>query len=894
MKIKFSIHYNTAWGEEVHVVVRQRYNDGKTRDQNLRMNTQDGSLWTLETTIHDSRQRRTIEFTYRYQIEAADGYVFRREWNRTPRRYVYDESRNYIFPDVWRDRAYFCKDAGIDALSHFKSDNDDIAIPAYNRTAVFRVAAPQLRDGESVALLGSHPALGNWNPTRYLSMSPIGRHEWAIAVNIDNVDMPIEWKYVVVDNSSHELKEWEEGDNRTTYDLKTENRDIIVLYGAPLRVSNRPWRAAGIVTPLFSLRSEQSYGVGDLADLRRLIDWAAQTGLSIIQLLPVNDTTSTHTWTDSHPYNSICCHALHPHYISLDDLGQLQEGEMAVFNRQRRELNALEYSDYIAVDKVKNDYINKVFQANGQETLLSEDYKNFYKDNEQWLVPYAAFCILRDHFSTSRTSDWKQYALFSMEQCRKICSPEGIGNGKADIIFFTQYHLHKQMKAASQYAHDKGVALKADLPIGVYRDSVETWQHPEFFHIDMQMGTPPDSASSTGQNWGFPTYNWDAPGLMTWMKERLHYIEQYFDAVRIDHVVGLFRSWEIPSDFLFASMGHFAPSLPLSLSDIGAAGLTFRHDLFLKPFINDDLLRRLFGLHQQYVKDTFLNREAYNLYSLRHEFDTQKKIQTFFSGKNDENSQWIRDGLYRLCSNVLFLEDPWQKDKYHPRLGAINDSVYNLLNQEEKDAYLKIYNNYFYDRHNIFWEQIGRRRLEEMIADTDLLVCAEDLGMIPGCVPAVLSGLGILSLEVQTMPKAQGYEFTHLEANPYLSVCTISTHDMPTMRMWWEENTDRTQRYYMSMLQKEGKAPRTLSATLSGEIVARHLNSPSMLCMIAVQDWLAMSDECRAKDAHSERINSPYDSYNRWQYRMPVTIETLISNTTLNRKIKNMIRSSKR
>jgi 4-alpha-glucanotransferase len=240
------------------------------------------------------------------------------------------------------------------------------------------------------------------------------------------------------------------------------------------------------------------------------------------------------------------------------------------------------------------------------------------------------------------------------------------------------------------------------------------------------------------------------------------------------------------------------------------------------------------------------------------------------------------------------LEDPWQKDKYHPRLGAINDSVYNLLNQEEKDAYLKIYNNYFYDRHNIFWEQIGRRRLEEMIADTDLLVCAEDLGMIPGCVPAVLSGLGILSLEVQTMPKAQGYEFTHLEANPYLSVCTISTHDMPTMRMWWEENTDRTQRYYMSMLQKEGKAPRTLSATLSGEIVARHLNSPSMLCMIAVQDWLAMSDECRAKDAHSERINSPYDSYNRWQYRMPVTIETLISNTTLNRKIKNMIRGSKR
>jgi 4-alpha-glucanotransferase len=371
-------------------------------------------------------------------------------------------------------------------------------------------------------------------------------------------------------------------------------------------------------------------------------------------------------------------------------------------------------------------------------------------------------------------------------------------------------------------------------------------------------------------------------------------MEQYFDAVRLDHILGYFRIWEIPQDAVYSVLGHFSPALPLTAGEIEYFGLSFRRELFTRPFINDRVLERFFGMHAQYVRDTFLIQKAYGLYDLKADYDTQRKVEACFAGRGDENSIWIREGLYRLLSNVLFVEDPRQPEMYHPRIAAYKEPVFEALSGDEKDAYLRLYNNFFYQRHGVFWGNGAIRRLEDTLGGCRMLVCAEDLGMLPDCVSPVLDCLRILTLEIQTMPKQDGYEFSHLDGYPYRSVATFSTHDMSPLRLWWEESPERTQRYYVTMLQKEGRAPEHLPAHMAEEIIARHLYCPSMLCLLSLQDWLAMDGELRRKNPRDERINVPSDPYNRWQWRMHLTIEQLLKAAKYNNKLHTMITRSKR
>ena len=423
---------------------------------------------------------------------------------------------------------------------------------------------------------------------------------------------------------------------------------------------------------------------------------------------------------------------------------------------------------------------------------------------------------------------------------------------------------------------------------------METKEHPELFHTDSQTGAPPDAFTIQGQNWGFPTYNWESEELIGWFRKRLKHLSQYFDALRIDHILGFFRIWEIPENAVYGLLGHFSPALPLTVGEIEYFGLPFRKELYTKPFVNDRLIERLFGIHAQYVRDNFLVRKAYNLYDLKEEYDTQRKVSAYFADRHDESSLWIRDGLMRLISDVLFVEDPRQAEMYHPRIGVLSEPIYEALSNEDKDAFLRLYNNYFYQRHSMFWGQQALKRLPAIFKDSRLLICGEDLGMLPDCVEPVLDQLRILTLEIQQMPKQQGFEFAHLEANPYRSVATISTHDMSPLRLWWQENPERRQRYYVTMLQKEGRAPEQLPAHLAEEIIARHLYCPSMLCILQLQDWLAMDSELRSKNPQDERINVPSDPYNRWKYRMHLTIEQLIAADRYNNKVRTMITRSKR
>ena len=871
MKLKFTIYYRTSWGESLHVGIAFHSQDGTVRQQNLPMLTEDGELWTLETAALVSRQHPLSHIVYRYQVENADGQVLRREWDMIPRIYHFDASKDYIFPDQWRDRPLplHLYSAAYLTTTHGTRDEkvSALLLPLFRRTIIFRISAPQLKQGQCMAVCGSHPAIGSWSPSRYLKMEYAGEGEWLLSVNALGWMMPVEYKFVVVDANTHQLLSWEEGDNRII-DQEIIDGQVLVLYGGHLRLREETWRAAGVVVPVFSLRSEHSYGVGDFGDLKRLVDWAVATGMKFIQTLPVNDTTTDGHWHDSYPYNIVSTMALHPHYVDLDAAGTLRSKTlMTQFQRRRQELNALPYSDYEAVDRVKNEYLQALYDEQGKGVMATKEYKAFVCANNDWLQPYAAY-----------------YTSLTLSPSHPLTS---------DYVCFVQYLLHTQLKAAADYARQQGVVLKGDLPIGVNRDSVETRQHPELFCLDSQAGAPPDVFSQQGQNWGFPTYRW-SDELVGWFQRRMKHLSQYFDAIRIDHVLGFFRIWEIPVGAIDGILGHFSPALPLTVSEIEYFGLPFRKELFTKPFINDRLIERLFGIHAQYVRDNFLVPRSYGLYDLQDDYSTQLKVAQAFAERRDESSIWIREGLMQLITDVLFVEDSHQPDMYHPRINVINEPIYEALSTEDKDAFLRLYNNYFYQRHSFFWGQQALRRLPAVMKDCRMLVCAEDLGMLPDCVEPVLDQLRILTLEIQQMPKRQGFEFAHLDANPIRSVCTISTHDMAPLRLWWQESPERRQRFYVTMLQKEGRAPEQLPAHLAEEIIARHLYCPSMLCLLSLQDWLSMDGELRSKHPQDERINVPSDPYNRWQWRMHLTIEELLAASRYNNKVKTMITRSKR
>ena len=838
MKIKFSIHYRTEWGQQLAVQLSYAFADGATRAARVPMLTDDGEHWQAETSAVESRRAGTTgaitRFSYLYTVEDAEGHELRRECTLVPRTFGFDSTKTYVMADQWHDLplpAHLYSKAYL-ATNQAEPLGAEQPQPLFRKTLLFCVSAPQLLPGQQLAVVGSHPVLGAWNPARYQLMQPAGSHVWTLTLNADALLLPIEYKYVVVDGSTRQLLQWEEGDNRTAEGAIADG-EVHVLSGEMLRLKEKPWRAAGICVPVFALRSEGSCGVGDFGDLCLLADWAAQAGMKVIQLLPLNDTTVNGQWGDSNPYNITAAFDLHPHYLDLRQLPALKDAtRMTTFRRQQRELNALPYSDFEAVDRVKRDYVSQCYEESQERDTLS----------------------LHD---------------------------------------YVQQHLHRQLLRAVDHAHRQGIAVMGDLPIGISRDSHDVRRHPLLFCSDMQAGTPPTAQERQGSCWGFPTYQWNND-CQEWIQKRMEWMEQYFDALRLDHVAGYFRIWEIPQEQCSATMGHFSPALPLTAGEIEHLGLPFRRDFLTRPFINDRIVDRLFGIHAQYVRDNFLLRKAYGLYDLRPEVATQQLVWQHFHGKGDENSQWIRDALCCLVANVLFLEDPRQKDMFHPRIQAWQEPVFEALSGEERDAFMRIYNNFFYQRHAIYWGKTGYERLSLLQRSTTMLLCAEDLGTQPDSVEPVLDSLRILSLQVQRMPRHAGTEFAHLEANPVRSLATISTHDMAPLRLWWLECPEQAQHYYTTMLQKEGRAPQQLSALLAEEIIARHLYCPSMLCILTLPDWLAMDQELRAKDPRQERVNTPGDPYNRWQWRMHLTIEQLIAADRYNKKLRTMIVRSKR
>ena len=728
--------------------------------------------------------------------------------------------------------------------------------------------------GQSVYVLGSIPELGNWDISKALILSCEKYPQWSIELDIEHLNTPIEYKFLIISDSDKSVVCWESGENR-----------VLNL------------KSAGLVIPVFSLRSSKSFGIGDFSDLKEMIDWAKLTGQKIVQVLPINDTTMTHTWLDSYPYNAISIYALHPMYLSLQQMGVLNDqGKTAFYAQKQRELNALNLLDYEQVDKVKWAFFKDIFEQDGKETLASEAFAVFFEKNKEWLVPYAAYSYLRDKYNTSDFSRWNRYAQYNKVEIEKLSAKDTEHYNEIAIYYFLQYHLDKQLGEVRDHAYSNGIMLKGDIPIGISKTSIEAWTEPRYFNMNAHAGAPPDDFSVTGQNWGFPTYNWDEieKDDFVWWKKRFTKMADYFGAYRIDHVLGFFRIWEIAEKYVQGLCGTFNPAMPLSISEIENSGFQFIEGRYTNPHINEVFLPELFGSDVSEVCDVFLQRSSSHHFAPKEKFDTQKKIQRYFAGKTDEKSNRIREGLYTILSEILFIPDEKEAGKYHLRISGFNSFIYSELSDSNKFAFDRLYWDFFYQRHNDFWKEQGYKRLTPLVSCTDMLVCGEDLGMIPQSVPEVMHKLQILSLEIERMPKESNIEFTNLNALPYLSVCTTSTHDMTTIRGWWKEEREKIQRYYNQVLHRSGDAPEDCSPELCEQILTNHLQSPSMLVIIPLQDWLSMDGNIRNQDVDFERINIPVNPRHYWRYRMHLNVEDLMASENLNQKIKNLIESARR
>lgn len=890
MTVQFNIEYKAMFGEQI--VVNIQTEEGELK---LPLETTDGERWACDWCVESPEK----SYTYYYGVE-REGRAVKTEWLMIKHQLDVNAKKAAVYTlyDHWKampEDAYLYSSAFTDCINH--QAPQEMKPETGSKIVRLIVRAPQLHDGERLGVLGADKALGAWDVQKILPMTQHTYNEWVADIDATHLEgSHLEFKFVAFRNAKNELL-WETSMNRTV-DLPEMKAGELVSYEldqAFFALYNR--KLAGTLVPVFSLRTRKSAGIGDFGDLKTMIDFVASTGQKVLQLLPINDTTITHTWTDSYPYSCISVFAIHPQYADLHALPELKDAKArAEAEKTRAELNALDKIDYEKVNDFKINYLRQIFNQEGEKMMKTAEYKAFFQDTKQWLVPYAQYSYLRDKNGTADFNQWPDHQVWDEAERKALTDPKTAAYKNVAFFYFVQFVLDRQMQEAHEHAKAKGVILKGDIPIGVNRNGCDVWMEPKYFNLNGQAGAPPDDFSANGQNWGFPTYNWFEmlKDGCQWWNRRFQNMARYFDAYRIDHVLGFFRIWEIPVSSVYGLLGQFAPALAMSREEIESYGLHFQEDRFIRPFITDWVLDRVFHERAGEVKEKYLDRLDDERYQMKPEVNTQRKVEALFADATDEKELWLRDGLYALISDVLFVRDHTNPGVFHPRISAQLDFIYESLYDNDKAAFNRLYNDYFYRRNNQFWYQEAMKKLPKLVQATRMLVCAEDLGMVPDCVPWVMDELKILSLELQSMPKDPSVKFGYLSRNPYRSVCTISSHDMPTLRMWWDENIQRTQEYYNTMLYRQGPAPHPLPGWLASDIISRHLTSPSMLCILSIQDWLATDEALRLPDADAERINIPANPKHYWCYRMHLNIEDLAADKRFVQNITEMISQSGR
>ena len=901
LAITINLKFKTSYGQQLYITGNHPiFGDGDI-NKAMPMQYLNHEYWAAS--IDFSKENLTnTNIIYNYVLKNLDGsiqYDCGNDKCFNPSNITVNELQ---INDSWNYTGYVENAFYTQAFANVLLKNNHTIVEASNSklaTHVFQTKSPLIPKGFTLCLLGSCKALGNWNVANPLIMSRVeGEEHYKVAVDLTNENFAIAYKYGVYDVENKKFLRFEEGDNRWLFDNIKPSK-LTVVNDAFANFASNAWRGAGIAIPVFSLKSKDSFGIGEFADIKKLADWSNNIGLKLIQILPINDTTATLSWEDCYPYAAISAFALHPIYIRLADVvNSKTKGKLAKFNAEQERLNSLDSVDYDAVIKFKWKFLKEIYPIQKKETFEEEGFLTYFNNNKHWLVPYAVFCYLRDEYGTPNFNNWPAYRVFKQQDIDALTNP--LSDAYADIAFhyFVQYHLHKQLHEATAYCHNKGIIVKGDIAIGIYRYGADAWQNAPLYNMNLQAGAPPDAFAVKGQNWGFPTYNWQKmqEDGFAWWKQRFAQMSDYFDAFRIDHILGFFRIWSIPTHAVEGIMGYFIPAIPLHINEIFSKGIDYNYHRFTKPYITNSILWEFFGSDDTYVKENFVQPDGYGNYNMREGFATQKEVENYFeSQENNERNAKLKIGLYDLISNVLLFEvEGSQGQQFHPRFNLEQTRSFSNLDFNSQQQLKALYVDYFFKRQDQFWANEALQKLPALRRTTNMLICGEDLGLVPDCVPDIMKQLGLLSLEIQRMPKDNSKEFFHPNDAPYLSVVTPSTHDMSIIRGWWEEDKEQIQRFYNHTMGQWGEAPYYCEGWVNKALVLQHLYSPAMWSIFQFQDLIGMDDTLRREDPADERINEPSNPKHYWRYRMNMSIEELEEKLDFNNGLREILKSSGR
>ena len=913
MHITFRIKYFTVWGQRLRITSNIDKMSGMNEEHapDMHLVSPESGLWEFSVDI--PRQALNL-LKYRYFVEDENQSIRIYECDDRQLKVVNENCKNAVIHDTWRatddqENTLFSsaftkallKPEKIwkDTATAFPLNSDDDILIR------FQIHVARIERGQRVGLTGNADALGGWNTAKSILMTNEGHPQWQAEVRLSKSEFPLHYKYFIYDENNDTFLFFEAGEDRYLPSVKESGSDTLFIQGDErFLFPMEPWKGAGIAIPVFSLRRKEGYGVGEFTDIKMLVDWARKVGMKMIQILPVNDTVATHTWTDSYPYAAISVYALHPIYANIEKMGRLKsETANNIVKERGLSLNKNSKLDYEGVMQLKSRYFKMLYDEQKEQFLKDRDFNDFFEKNKYWLKPYAAFSYLRDLFNTPNFEKWGPYRNYSETIVEEITSEKSEHYDDIAIHYFIQYHLHKQLYEAAEYARQNGVILKGDIPIGIYRNSVDAWVEPQLYNLDKQAGAPPDDFSENGQNWGFPTYNWQemARDKYRWWRNRLQKMAEYFDAFRIDHILGFFRIWEIPIESVEGVMGYFNPSLAYDTEELQQRGIMMDEERFCKPYIREHFLHERFGDLTDVAKQHYLDEYAPGHFQLKQEVNTQRKIADIFSAEPSDSvhermtKERLKEGLMSLVAEVVFIENPYgSKKSYFPRSTLHYMRSFQELDNEQKHLINELYMDYFYSRNEDLWKQQANIKLPALKKATNMLICGEDLGMVPAVVPEVMDNLGILSLEIQRMPKDTTKDFNHPNDYPWLSVASTSTHDMPTIRGWWEEDPERAQVFFNSILGNDGNSPFFCEPWIVKQILDQHFYSPSMWVVIPLQDLMGADGNIRRKDAREERINVPSNPNHYWRYRLHLSLEEMMQQDEFNGMVYNLVKDSGR
>ncbi len=886
MNIQFNINYKANLGEMMSIEYFLHHQPENKLTLNLY--TLDGVNWTGKLALTTGQI-----VCYKYNV-LKDNEILLEEWGK-PRVLTCSE-QVLVVRDSWRPREQvnntFLTSAFTKAIFKRKSRkaNNKIDKPTNDLHSIsFKLQSATIEPSLSYGITGNIPELGAWK--KPLLLDDNNFPEWTSTIFVSTAHQYIEYKYVIIDSETKETLIWEEGDNRIVY-LSVANGqscDFCIHDDGFRQVSM--WRGAGVAVPVFSLRSQSGMGIGAFTDLKILTDWSHKIGLKVIQLLPVNDTIAQKNWRDSYPYAAISVFALHPLYVNLNDIAPFKDKTIqAAYNADAALLNASSEIDFEQVLHKKLYYLRLLFDQEYEQFKKDKQAQAFLKESSDWLPQYAAFCHLRDKYKTVNFTQWPEYKNWSETVKNTINSTDYERCKDVEFYYFVQFHADRQLQAMRDYARSKGVVLKGDLPIGIFRYSCDAWVAPDLYNMHGQAGAPPDDFAVLGQNWGFPTYNWDkmAKDHFGWWRNRMQRLNRYFDALRLDHILGFFRIWEIPTDQIQATMGLFNPRLPLTADEIEHYGISGDLTKYTQPYLTDDRMRRAFGSDMDLVVKTFFVRKKQVPLAFKPAFKTQTAIRDYIQ-KFDIFEKYETVLLEMRSDVLLIMEEGTKVPMYNPRITLASTYAFSQLDTDTKTKFEKLYHDYFFVRHDTYWEKQALQKLPTITDAGEMLICGEDLGMIPQSVSGVMKAMNILSLEIQRMPKGDT-EFGVVQHYPYMAVCSPSSHDMSTIRGWWESDAEMAGRFFHNYLHWFGVPAKDCTPDIVKTVVDDHLSSPAMLAIFPIQDLIGMDGHLRNPYAGAEQINDPANPDQSWNFRFHIPVEQLLTMDSFNDMLKAMLK----